>query len=71
MMGDVISMQEYVSVRWFSEDVVCGHCELNTRGRVFDGGEAVLCTECGGPIINIAPSEFGGFTIVTFHPEED
>ena len=48
-MGDVISMQEYVSVRFFSEDVVCGYCDLETRGRVFDGGEAVLCTQCGGP----------------------
>ena len=45
MMGDVISMQEYVSVRFFSEDVVCGYCDLETRGRVFDGGEAVLCTQ--------------------------
>ena len=70
-MGDVISMQEYVSVRFFSEDVVCGYCDLETRGRVFDGGEAVLCTQCGGPILQIAPAEFEGITVVTFYPEDD
>ncbi len=70
-MGEVISMNDYVSVRFFSEDVACGHCNRDTRGRVFDGGEAVLCTECGGPILQIAPSEFEGYAIVTFFPEED
>jgi hypothetical protein len=69
-MADVISMKEYLSIRFFSEDVVCGHCERDTRGRVYDSGEAVLCSECGGPLITIGPAEYTGFTIVTFSPEE-
>jgi len=70
-MGEVIDMRDYVSIRWFSEDVICGHCERETRGRVYDSGEAVLCTECGGPMIEIAPVEFEGVTVVTFHSEDD
>ena len=69
-MGEVIDMRDYVSIRWFSEDVVCGHCEQETRGRVYDSGEAVLCSEFGGPLITIGPAEYTGFTIVTFSPEE-
>jgi uncharacterized CHY-type Zn-finger protein len=70
-MGEVIDLREYHSVRFFSEDVICGHCERETRGRVYDSGEAVRCTECGGPMIEIAPAEFEGVTVVTFHSEDD
>jgi len=70
-MGEVIDMRDYVSIRWFSEDVVCGHCEQETRGRVYDSGEAVLCTECGGPLVVIAPSDYFGVVVVTFEEEPD
>lgn len=70
-MGEVIDMREYHSCRFFSEPVVCGHCNRDTRGRVYDGGEAVLCTECGGPMVEIAPQDFEGFALVTFAPEVD
>jgi uncharacterized CHY-type Zn-finger protein len=70
-MGEVIDLREYHSVRFFSEDVICGHCERETRGRVYDSGEAVRCTECGGPMIEIASAEFEGVTVVTFHSEDD
>lgn len=69
MTADVIDMRDYVSIRFFSEDVVCGHCENDTLGRVYDSGEAVLCTECGGPLITIAAQDYDGFTVVTFNPE--
>ena len=41
-MADVIDFKEYFSVRFFSKDILCGYCSRLTRGRVYDGGEAIV-----------------------------
>jgi len=70
-MAKVISMSEYMTVRFFLEDVLCGHCGSETRGAVRDSSEAVVCTECGGPIIEVEHDFFEEGALVTFTPEGD
>lgn len=69
-MADVISLSDYMSARFFPEDVICGHCDADTRGRVYDSSACVVCTECGEPLLIVAPEDYVGFTVVTFRPEE-
>ena len=69
-MGEVINMRDYMSCRFFPEDVICGHCDEETRGAVYDSTACVLCTECGEALLIVAPESYQGFTVVTFTPED-
>jgi uncharacterized protein (DUF983 family) len=68
-MADVIDMKEYFSVRFFKRDILCGFCGNPTRGRVYDSGEAIVCTECGGPMMELESDDFAGNMTIIFDPE--
>lgn len=69
-MGEVISLRDYMACRFFPEPVICGHCEEETRGVVYDSSACVLCTECEMALLIVAPENYQGFTVVTFTPED-
>jgi len=69
-MGEVISLKDYMSCRFFPEPVTCQHCEEETRGVVYDSSACVLCTECGEALLIVAPKHYKGSTVVTFTPED-
>ena len=69
-MADVISMKEYFSVKFFKHDVLCGFCNHLTRGRVYDSGEAIVCTVCSGPMLELTSDEYCGETTIIFNPED-
>ena len=68
-MAEVISIKDYMAARFFPEDVVCAHCEQETRGLVYDSSTCVICSECGAALLVVAPGDFQGFTVVTFESE--
>jgi hypothetical protein len=70
MMADVISMKEYFSVKFFKHDVLCGYCNHLTRGRVYDSGEAIVCTVCGGPMLELESEQFNDNLTIIFDPED-
>ena len=69
-MGKVIDMKDYISVRFFKHDIVCGYCNQLTRGRVYDGGEAIVCTVCSGPMLELTSDDYAGETTIIFDPED-
>jgi len=69
-MGKVIDMKDYVSVRFFKHGVLCGYCSRLTKGRVYDQGEAIVCTECGGPMLELESEQFNDNLTIIFDPED-
>ncbi len=69
-MGKVIDMKDYISVRFFKNDIVCRYCSRLTRGRVYDSGEAIVCTECGGPMLELESDQFNDNLTIIFDPED-
>jgi hypothetical protein len=69
-MADVIDLKEYFSVRFFKRDILCGYCSRLTRGRVYDSGEAIVCTECGGPMLELESDQFNDNLTIIFTPED-
>ena len=69
-MGKVIDMKDYISVRFFKHDILCGYCNQLTRGRVYDGGEAIVCTVCGGPMLELESEQFNDNLTIIFDPED-
>lgn len=69
-MADVIDMKEYFSVRFWRTPVICGYCSNLTRGRVYDSAEAIVCTECGGPMLEFDSDDEGDNLTVIFTPED-
>jgi hypothetical protein len=70
MMGKVIDMKDYISVRFFKQDILCGYCEQLTRGRVYDGGEAIVCSVCSGPMLELTSDDYAGEATIIFEPED-
>ena len=69
-MGKVIDIKDYISVRFFKRDILCGYCSRLTRGRVYDSGEAIVCTECGGPMLELESDQFNDNLTIIFDPED-
>ncbi len=69
-MGEVIDMKDYISVKFFKDEVQCGFCEQATNGRVYDKSEQVVCTVCGGPMLELSSEDFFGSATIIFHPED-
>lgn len=68
-MADVIDFKEYFSVRFFKKDIVCGFCGQLTRGRVYDGGEAIVCSVCSGPMLELESDDMTSEMTIIFDPE--
>ena len=68
-MADVIDMKEYFSVRFFKESIVCGFCGQLTRARVYDSVQAIVCTECGGPMLELESDDVTSEMTIVFDPE--
>ena len=71
MTADVLNFKDYYSVRFFADDVFCGYCERLTRGRVADSSEKVVCTNCGGAMLELNSSDFQDVATIIFSPEND
>lgn len=71
MTADVINFKDYYSVKFFKDDVYCGYCSQQTRGRVTDSSQKVVCTHCGGAMLEIESSDFEGVATIVFTPEND
>ena len=69
-MGRVIDMKDYISVRFFKQDILCGYCEQLPRGRVYDGGEAIVCAVCSGPMLELSSNDYAGEATIIFEPED-
>ena len=68
-MADVIDFKEYFSVRFFKRDILCGFCSQPTRGRVYDGGEAIVCSVCSGPMLELESDDMTSEMTIIFDPE--
>lgn len=68
-MADVIDMKEYFSVRFFKNEVLCGYCNHLTHARVYDKGEAIVCTVCGGAMLEFDSDDTDNLTVI-FTPED-
>lgn len=69
-MAEIISIKDYMASRFFPEGVICGHCDRETRGLVYDSSACVICSECGGALLVVAPENYDGFTVVTFEMDD-
>lgn len=71
MTADVLNFKDYYSVRFFYDEVICGYCGKDTRGRVMDRSEKVVCTHCGGAMLELNSSDFQNVATIIFSPEGD
>ena len=55
LMADVVKMEDHDRdwVRFFKEPWECDWCGLMTRGRVYEETQAVVCSACHNPLIEI------------------
>lgn len=65
MMSDVINIdeQERDYVRFFREYVECDWCGLETRGRVYEETQSIVCSACRKPLLEISQNDMFIFSL--------
>lgn len=70
MTAQIKKIRRTPFVRFFADYVTCNACDNETRGRVYQESERVVCSSCNAVLIDME-TELASMTVVMFEPEED
>jgi len=52
-MAEIVKFERGGFVRFFRNYVECAHCEQQTRGRVYEESQQIICSVCDGVLLEI------------------
>ena len=70
MTAQIKKIRRTPFVRFFADYVTCNSCDNETRGRVYQESERVVCSSCKAVLIDME-TELASMTVVMFEPEKD
>ncbi len=68
MTAQIQKIRRTPFVRFFADYVTCNACGNETRGRVYQESEQVVCSSCKAVLISME-TDFAEMTVIMFEPE--